>query len=241
MKYIIQKQLSVKFERKVFYMRRLRISEENLPLAQLLEHFSTHDVGGDFQGNALAFPATTVVFDLAGSSLSIRNKGAEHFAVKSQEMFRVLSDKIYEHGGVIEKFPGDGISMHFPENRENGNTSILSAIDAIRAMDISLRNRFEMHSNEYRFTMAYGGDTIITKFGNNYHEELISIGHAVNVAHKLESHIKNVRYNLAMDQTCAMVIKISGPPISLHRLNLPSNFWGESWNFERYYGGIINE
>ncbi|WP_214825415.1 hypothetical protein [Exiguobacterium sp. s28] len=221
-------------------MTRLHISDEDLTLTQLLEHFSTRDIGGDFQGNALAFPATTVVFDLADSSKSIRRRGATSFAVESQQIFRVLSDIIYANNGVIEKFPGDGISMHFPTVNDNTYQSIISAFDAIKEMDRTLRQNYAMRPQEYRFTMAYGTDTIITKFGNESHKEIISIGNAVNVAHKLENCLKGSMFNLAMDETCKTSVRISGAQIGLQSFPLPSSLCDNLWTAEYYYGGIIN-
>ena len=239
--YIILKQLSVKFERKVFYMSDLHISEENLPLTNLLEHFSTHDVGGDFKGTALAFPATTVVFDLAGSSKSIRRRGARSFAAESQQIFESLSDIIYKNNGVIEKFPGDGISMHFPAANDRKHQSIASAFNAIKEMDSNLRHNFVMKPQEYRFSMAYGSDTIITKFGNKSHTEIISIGNAVNVAHKLESHLKESIFNLAMDEICKSSIQMGEENIRLKQFPLPPDLLSRSWDGKYYYVGTTYE
>ncbi|WP_214877072.1 hypothetical protein [Exiguobacterium sp. CH10] len=222
-------------------MSHLHTSEENLPLTQLLEHFSTHDVGGNFQGTALAFPATTVVFDLAGSSKSIRSRGARTFAAESQQIFKSLSDIIYENNGVIEKFPGDGISMHFPAANDRKHQSIASAFNAIKKMDSNLRHDFVMRPQEYRFSMAYGDDTIITKFGNEFHTEIISIGNAVNVAHKLEGYLKGSIFNLAMDETCRTIIRISGENIRLKRFPLPPDLRANRWASEYYYGGTTYE
>ena len=74
----------------------------------LHEQFSITDLPNGMIGIAAALPAATAVFDLAGSSLSIRNNGAINYAAESQDLFRGLSDIIYMHDGIIEKFPGDG-------------------------------------------------------------------------------------------------------------------------------------
>lgn len=222
-------------------MRRLHILEENLSLTQLLEHFSTHDVGGDFQDTAFAFPATTVVFDLAGSSKSIRSMGARFFAAESQQIFKSLSDIIYAHNGVIEKFPGDGISMHFPNVADSEYQSIISAYKAIKEMDLNLRHNFAMKPQEYRFSMAYGSDTIITKFGNESHTEIISIGNAVNVAHKLEGCLKGSKFNLAVDQTCKTIIYFNEENIRFRQFLLPFDLRSHPWSYEYYYGGTTYE
>lgn len=171
------------------------------------EQFSITDLPNGNIGIAAKLPAATAVFDLAGSSLSIRNRGALNYAAESQDLFRGLSDIIYMHNGIIEKFPGDGISMHFPAVNVTKDTAIIRAYKAIKEMISFLHDKKKMNKNQYRFTLTYGDDTIVTKFGNNNHEELISIGHAVNVAHKLEKEVKHGGYYLGMDNQCKPIIE----------------------------------
>jgi hypothetical protein len=80
----------------------------------LNEHFSITDIPRGEIGTMADLPGATVVFDLSESSLNIRNEGAKKFAADSQYLFKILTDIIYRNHGIVEKFPGDGISMHFP-------------------------------------------------------------------------------------------------------------------------------
>lgn len=174
------------------------------------EHFSITDIPKQRIGTMADLPSATVVFDLAGSSLSIRNEGAKKFAANSQYLFKVLTDIIYRNNGIIEKFPGDGISMHFPINEFGKLAAIENALEAIMQMDLFLHTKCNMTRDKYRFTLAYGEDTIITMFGSSKHVELISIGHAVNVAHKLEKELKGARCFIGMDDQCKIVAEKLG-------------------------------
>jgi len=168
-------------------------------LNQLLEP----DVPEKWNGLAYEFPAATVVFDLAGSSVSIREKGAKDYVIKNQEIFSELTNIIYQNKGIIEKFPGDGISIHFPlMGDETEKFPIRRAFRAIDFMDRYLRNEQGLDRTNYRFTLTYGDDTIITKFGNRKHMEIISIGHAVNVAHKMEKYVKGENCCLGIHERC---------------------------------------
>ena len=164
------------------------------------EHFSITDLPHGEIGTMADLPAATVVFDLSGSSLSIRNEGARKFAAESQDLFRALTDTIYNNHGIVEKFPGDGISMHFPAMEFGKEGAIQNACRAIMKMDLILNKT--MGRDKYRFTLTYGEDTIITTFGSKKHLELISIGHAVNVAHKLEKIVKEQKCFLGIDSEC---------------------------------------
>jgi hypothetical protein len=62
-----------------------------------------------------------------------------------------------------------------------------------------------MRRDKYRFTLTYGKDTIITTFGSSMHLELISIGHAVNVAHKLEKLVKDKKCFVGIDSECRRI------------------------------------
>lgn len=174
------------------------------------EHFSITDLPSGKIGTMADLPAATVVFDLSGSSLSIRNNGAKKFAAESQYLFRGLTDIIYRNNGIIEKFPGDGISMHFPANEFGKNGAIHNACEAIMQMDLFLISKLGLSRKKYRFTLTYGEDTIITSFGSSKHMELISIGHAVNVAHKLEKRVKEAKCFLGMDDQCKLIVENAG-------------------------------
>ncbi|MCK2005494.1 hypothetical protein MZM54_29500 [[Brevibacterium] frigoritolerans] len=174
------------------------------------EHFSITDLPKGEIGTAADLPSATVVFDLSGSSLSVRANGAKKFAAETQYLFKVLTDIIYRNHGIVEKFPGDGISMHFPANKFGKDGAIHNACEAIMQMDHFLNTRLRLGRDKYRFTLTYGEDTIITKFGSLKHLELISIGHAVNVAHKLEKKIKDENCFIGMDDQCKMIAEKLG-------------------------------
>lgn len=188
---------------------------ESLNVADLKKHFSITDLPSHDIGTYADFPAATVVFDLAGSSLSIRDRGAKEFAADSQYTFRVLTEIIYRNHGIVEKFPGDGISMHFPSNFDNEETpckerAIKNACEAIMQMDYFLTSKMNLCRDEYRFSLTYGNDTIVTMFGSQQHHELISIGHSVNVAHKLEKKVKDENCFIGMDDQCKVVAEDIG-------------------------------
>jgi hypothetical protein len=205
----------------------------------LQKHFSITDIPNQEIGTYIDFPAATVVFDLSGSSLNIRTRGAKEFAAETQYTFKVLTDIIYAKNGIVEKFPGDGISMHFPANDSGEEVpckerAIHNACEAIMQMDYFLHTKRGLARNEYRFSLAYGDETIVTIFGSPKHQEIISIGHAVNVAHKLEKKIKEANCFVGMDDQCKIVAENVGfsfttpylMPSDLYRnIDSPYEFW----------------
>ncbi|MEO2212768.1 hypothetical protein ABGV40_18145 [Paenibacillus amylolyticus] len=197
------------------------------------EHFSITDV--EIGDNAiLDIPGVTFVFDLEGSSANIRDRGERDFIDTYAEMFNQLTSIIYQNKGIVEKFPGDGISAHFLklETEHNLNLSKLrAATTAHNIQELMDRHRYR----GYRISMWTGETTIATTIGNDHHHELISIGHGVNMAHKLEKIIKEEGFTLGMDYELAMHYQRIGNRALNERL-LPQNLKTIS---EKHWYGVF--
>lgn len=212
---------------------------KSLSPSYIMNHFSIQDIDTDipedWKGVALTFPAATLVFDLAGSSVSIRERGAKDYVIQNQEIFSKLTQIIYSQEGIIEKFPGDGISAHFPIfESEFKRSPIIRAYNSMVYIKKFLEEEQKMSCSQFRFTLTYGKDTIITKFGGEEHTELISIGHAVNLAHKLEKYVKDEECFVGIDEIC---FPYCFPYIKgAVSYNLDSNLRRESNLEENWYG-----
>ncbi|MDU7472355.1 MAG: hypothetical protein E7L01_03195 [Paenibacillus macerans] len=161
------------------------------------EHFSITDV--EVGDNAiLETPGVTFVFDLEGSSANIRDRGERDFIDTYAEMFSNLTDIIYRNNGIVEKFPGDGISAHFLKlgNEQGLSLSRYRAATAAYEMQTYMSR---LGYRGYRISMWSGESTVATTIGNENHHELISIGHGVNMAHKLEKIVKENGFTVGMD------------------------------------------
>lgn len=185
---------------------------ESIVITDLLKNLFPEDLIED----EMSLPSATVVFDLSNSTKSVRDKSAKYFSSTIRDTFESLTNIIYENEGIVEKFPGDGISMHFPvfesdmEKEANIVSAISNACEAIMQMDTLLTCRHGMSRNEYRFVLTYGEDTILTTLGSKFHKEYITMGHAVNVAHKLEKEVKAEECFLGVDDFCFEIAKEAG-------------------------------
>jgi hypothetical protein len=94
----------------------------------------------------------------------------------------------------------------------------------------------KMNRDKYRFTLTYGEDTIITSFGSMKHQELISIGHAVNVAHKLEKIVKENNCYIGMDAECEKIARKNLYFSSCRKYNLPSELYKNKVYYDYWYG-----
>lgn len=182
------------------------IETGSLDVKVVHEHFSLTDIRAGETGY-VPIPGVVMVFDLAGSSASIRQNGPHAFVDKFSTVFKGLTDIIYNHQGVVEKFPGDGISAHFlrkesdPHFYAAGNQAIKAAVEMKAFMERQGLGR------TFRICMWTGEDTIAAIIGSKAHEELISIGHGVNVAHKIEKHVKAENCVFGMDSVVEICYK----------------------------------
>ena len=126
--------------------------------------------------------------------------------------------------------------MHFPAVNVTKETAIIRAYKAIKEMESFLRDEKKMNRSQYRFTLTYGDDTIVTKFGNSRHEELISIGHAVNVAHKLEKLVKSGGYYIGLDNQCKPIIQKEWNRENYQAEYMPSDLCRGDSLIEFWYG-----
>ncbi|MDF9845017.1 MULTISPECIES: hypothetical protein [unclassified Paenibacillus] len=210
----------------------------SLNAGQLLEHLSISDLPNGIEGNYVNLSAATMVFDLAGSSLSIRERGAKDYFVRHQNIFRNLTQIIYAHKGIIEKFPGDGISMHFV-NTTLDKLGIVNCIThAVRTANeiINYLITNEGMTSGFRLSLSYGDDTIAALIGGKEHEEWITIGHAVNVAHKLEKEIKDKHCIFGMDEDCYSVYTNIYRNGSAYRFAMPEDLKKQIKSEEFWYG-----
>jgi hypothetical protein len=202
----------------------------------LLEHFSINDIRFDGEARYADIPGVTMVFDLAGSSASIRQNGPRDYVDRYARIFDQLTTTLYQYDGIIEKFPGDGISSHFL--KKTGENTLENARNRAVRTAVSIRDYMKQENlgNSFRICMWSGEDTIATVIGNGFHNELISVGNGVNIAHKIEKHVKEANCVIGMDINLAREYQRLGKQLSCQH-NLPTDL---SANGENWYG-VLND
>lgn len=233
MRNILKKSLDPKDLSRLFQAGRLTKEAiyNSLDQQVIQEHFSITDI--DIEDNAIIpIPGVTFVFDLEGSSANIRDRGEQDFIETYAQMFKDMTNIIYSNGGIVEKFPGDGISAHFLQKPADPNISV-SRLRAARAANDIQNYMRELHYSGYRISMWTGATTVATTIGNADHHELISIGHGVNMAHKLEKEIKLRGFTIGMDKEISVQYRHIAQTIVIPN-SLPSNLC--SYEEKLWYG-----
>lgn len=125
--------------------------------------------------------------------------------------FAQMTEAIHKHGGVVDKFIGDGIMAFFgaPQPLDQPERKSLEA-----AQEMLLRlHRYNQSLIERRIEPIdigigiHAGDVILGYIGSDARHEYTAIGDTVNTASRLESMTKELGYPIVLSSTVAKGVK----------------------------------
>lgn len=135
----------------------------------------------------------TVVFAdvVAFTPLTERLDAAQVVALLN-ELFSVLTDIVFRHGGMVDKFMGDSVMAVFGAVPDDGDDHARRALEAAEDMQRWLETANPGWKKKYGTTLdlAIGvntGEAIVGNVGSTRRMEFTAIGDAVNVAARLEA------------------------------------------------------
>ncbi|HEY4244545.1 MAG TPA: adenylate/guanylate cyclase domain-containing protein [Kofleriaceae bacterium] len=134
----------------------------------------------------------TVMFaDVVGFTPLAERQPAETVVTMLNELFTILTEIVFRHGGTVDKFIGDCVMAIWgaPDDQPDHASRALAAA---RDMQAWLDAGNESWSARFGFTveLAIGvntGEAVVGNFGSETRMEYTAIGDAVNVAARLES------------------------------------------------------
>ena len=136
---------------------------------------------------------TLLFSDLSGFTAMSENLGAEKMASLLNEYLTEMNEVIFEHGGTIDKFMGDGIMVifgapHLMTNQEHATR----AVSCGKAMQRALNGLCETWKSQgiNRVTMRVGihqGLAVVGNFGSRQRSDYTAIGPTVNLASRIET------------------------------------------------------
>ena len=135
--------------------------------------------------------AATLMMDIRGfTKLAARETPNQVMRILADYQKRMVA-QIFEHGGTIDKFMGDGIMAHFGA----ATPSQSQAADALRAVEALARAGERWANDPDHPALGFGiacasGQTIFGAVGDEDRLEYTLIGDAVNLSAKLERHTK---------------------------------------------------
>ncbi|MFB3117710.1 MAG: adenylate/guanylate cyclase domain-containing protein [Myxococcota bacterium] len=109
------------------------------------------------------------------------------------EIFQLVTDRILDYGGTVDKFIGDSVMTYFGAPIPDSNHSIQAVSAAIEIRNaIAARNQqIKVDDTPERLAVDLGigihtGPVVVGNIGSDHRTDFTAIGDPVNVAHRLE-------------------------------------------------------
>lgn len=165
----------------------------------------------------------TVFFsDLVGFTSLVDRMESEELTSILNEYLTEMSAIAFEHGATLDKFIGDAIMAFLGDPVSHGVEADASACVAMgRAMQgrlSELNRRWRQKGLDYDFQLRIGiatGFCTVGNFGSEERLDYTAIGHAVNIASRLQAHADPGGMMLDAE-TYALVRQHLGPAEELH-------------------------
>jgi len=156
--------------------------------------------------------ASTMFVDIVNFS-SMMLKSDENLTVKMvDELIDRMYLIIYQHGGYIDKFLGDGFMAIFEHGKTNQQktafNTIKSAMDILRALkhkNYKLKKNYGVHENINVRIGISTGEIYALLLGNYIKTEFTYLGNSVNLASKLESQAAS--HYMLIDEDTNLLLK----------------------------------
>jgi class 3 adenylate cyclase len=136
--------------------------------------------------------AITVMFaDVVGFTDMAEKLGAEPVVTMLNEMFTILTEIVFKHGGTVDKFMGDCLMALWgapTPQADHAARAIAAAQDMLRWIEVG-RQAWEVRYG-VKVQLALGinsGEAIVGNIGSTSRMEYTAIGDVVNVAARLEA------------------------------------------------------
>lgn len=152
-------------------------------------------------------PVAVMFADLVGFTRLAESLGAERSIATLRQLHARAEAAVFEHGGTLDKFLGDGIMATFgtptPGSRDalNALTCARALLDAIARLNID-RGRAGEPPLKLSIGLHYG-EVVIGNIGAERQLELAVVGDVVNVASRLEEATRGLGCAIAVSDALA--------------------------------------
>lgn len=137
--------------------------------------------------------ASTLFLDIVGFSSLMRKSSEDMTVTMIDELIDRLCLIIYQNGGYIDKFLGDGFMAIFEHgerlNKEMAYRAVRSAMDILRSLNHKNRKLKQVYGVNRKIRLRMGlstGEIYALVLGNYIKREYTYLGNSVNLASKLE-------------------------------------------------------
>jgi class 3 adenylate cyclase len=136
-------------------------------------------------------PVSVLFADIVGFTPLAESRDAEQVVGLLNELFSVLSEIVFRHGGTVDKFIGDCImavwGAPIPQE-DHAARALAAAEDMMRFLETANEEWREKYDVEIRLGIGVNsGEAIVGNVGSDKRMEYTVIGDVVNIAARLEA------------------------------------------------------
>jgi class 3 adenylate cyclase/HAMP domain-containing protein len=136
-------------------------------------------------------PVSVLFADIVGFTPLAESRDAEQVVGLLNELFSVLSEIVFRHGGTVDKFIGDCImavwGAPIPQE-DHAARALAAAEDMMRFLETANEEWKEKYDVEIRLGIGVNsGEAIVGNVGSDKRMEYTVIGDVVNIAARLEA------------------------------------------------------
>jgi adenylate cyclase len=136
----------------------------------------------------------TILFcDIRGFTHLSEGLKARRVVALLHEIFQLVSDRILERGGTIDKFIGDSVMAYFgapvqqPDHAARAVTAAIDILRTVRERNRPIREGREPDRELVELGIGiHSGVVVVGNIGSDRRTDYTAVGDAVNVAHRLE-------------------------------------------------------
>jgi len=177
---------------------------------QVIDHLEsgggdTVDEFGQSQG---ATHEVTVLFaDLRGFTKLADRLSEREVVDQLNEFHEIMVDVLFEHDGTLDKYLGDGLMAYFGApvpSRDHADRAVRCAVAMQRAIAELNERRNARNQSALRVGIGiHTGPVILGDIGAARRREFTAIGHAVNLAARLEEQTKATGFSVLISEDTA--------------------------------------
>lgn len=149
---------------------------------------------------------TVLIVDVRGYTVLSEHLPPEHLASVMGALFNDATHVVQSHGGVVDKFIGDGVMARWTGERNHAGIGPLCALRAACDLHRAVA-RINMGRPDLPMPLRIGcginsGQAVLGTVGANARREYTAIGDAINLAFHLETATKQLGTDIAVGFDC---------------------------------------
>lgn len=167
-------------------------------------------------------PVTVVFADAAAFTSFAEKTSPELVVALLNELFTVLTEVVFRHGGMVDKFMGDCIMAVFGARDGAQGDHVTRALAAAEDMHRFVEASAPRWKREYDYDLRLGiglstGDALVGNLGSEARMEFTAVGDSVNVAARLETLARPGQTLVTVE-----VMREAGDAFQFHSLGMHS-------------------